>query len=235
MHRRTYPLALTLALLSACGADKDAADTGASDSDATATAGVGTTSDGGSGGQETVDPQTSTAASVTVGDPDPTTSTTAPPPGTSASPTTAEPGTTGAPDPTNDATTGDPVDPWESARQRCVDEINMYRGTLGLPPYQRWDAAEVCVDEEALLDGQANQPHGSFGMCGESAQNECPGYGGPVEDALVGCLAQMWAEGPGEDFNKHGHYINMSSQQYTRVACGFAEVDGSLWMAQDFQ
>ncbi|NJK32707.1 MAG: CAP domain-containing protein [Deltaproteobacteria bacterium] len=46
----------------------------------------------------------------------------------------------------------------------------------------------------------------------------------------------MWAEGPGEDFQKHGHYINMSSTQYTMVACGFYETsEGEFWSVQNFK
>jgi hypothetical protein len=46
----------------------------------------------------------------------------------------------------------------------------------------------------------------------------------------------MWAEGPGADFQTHGHYINMSSTKYTKVACGFYETPtGSVWAVQDFQ
>lgn len=46
----------------------------------------------------------------------------------------------------------------------------------------------------------------------------------------------MWNEGPGSDFQTHGHYINMASTQYTKVACGFAVMpNGSVWAVQDFQ
>lgn len=138
-------------------------------------------------------------------------------------------------DPSTD-TAGDPSDVYAEARQLCVDTINMYRGMLGLPAYERWTDAEGCSDDEAASDGQTGAAHGAFGMCGESAQNECPGWSSPVEESLPDCLAQMWAEGPGDDFGQHGHYINMSSQQYTKVACGFADAGGgSLWMVQNFQ
>lgn len=46
----------------------------------------------------------------------------------------------------------------------------------------------------------------------------------------------MWDEGPGDFYGGHGHYINMSSTQYSRVACGFHVLaDGSVWATQDFQ
>lgn len=124
---------------------------------------------------------------------------------------------------------------YEAAAARCVDTINMYRATLGLPAYARWHDAEGCSDDEAASDGKTGQAHGAFGQCEENAQNECPGWPTPAESMIDGCLELMWNEGPGADFSAHGHYINMSSTQYTKVACGFAEVNGSIWAVQNFQ
>jgi hypothetical protein len=122
------------------------------------------------------------------------------------------------------------------AAQLCVDTINQYRASLGLPPYARWIRAESCADSEAKSDSQTGEAHGAFGQCGESAQNECPGWPGPPENMIASCLELMWNEGPGADFNTHGHYINMSSTQYTRVACGYSSTSAeSLWAVQDFQ
>ncbi len=132
--------------------------------------------------------------------------------------------------------TGNPDNPYNDAAAHCVDVINMYRATLNLAPLQRWVDAELCSGDEAESDSMTNTPHGAFGMCGEWAQNECPGWPGPPEALLDGCLAQMWAEGPGEPFSEHGHYINMSSPQYTKVACGFYQTNqGSYWAVQNFQ
>jgi hypothetical protein len=132
--------------------------------------------------------------------------------------------------------TGNPDNPYDAAAQLCVDTINMYRATLDLPPYQRWIEAEVCSGEEAESDSMTGMAHGAFGQCGEWAQNECPGWPGPPEALLDGCLAAMWAEGPGEPFEEHGHYINMSSTQYTKVACGFFQTgQGDYWAIQNFQ
>jgi hypothetical protein len=118
----------------------------------------------------------------------------------------------------------------------CVNTINQYRATLGLPPYKRWVEAEMCSDEEAKSDSISMQPHGAFGQCGESAQNECPGWPGAPESIIGPCLEMMWAEGPGADFEKHGHYINMSSTNYTEVACGFwVTTEGEVWAVQNFR
>ena len=53
----------------------------------------------------------------------------------------------------------------------------------------------------------------------------------PLTQLLDGCLAQMWAEGPGQPFSAHGHYINMSSTSYTTVACGFYQTPSGSWWA----
>ena len=128
----------------------------------------------------------------------------------------------------------EPVD--DTAARLCVDTINEYRATLDLPAYERWNDAESCSNGEARSDSMTGTAHGAFGQCGESAQNECPGWPAPADSMIEDCLELMWAEGPGEDFQAHGHYLNMSSTQYTRVACGFFETaDGSVWAVQNFQ
>lgn len=125
---------------------------------------------------------------------------------------------------------------YPAAAEDCVKIINQYRASIGLAPYQRWNDAEACADNEARRDAEANQPHGSFGSCGERAQNTCPGWSGTPESMIGSCLAAMWAEGPGTDFSKHGHYINMSSTSYTKVACGFyVTPQGRVWTVQDFR
>lgn len=131
---------------------------------------------------------------------------------------------------------GDGSNPHDEAAQHCVDVINMYRASVGVAPVERWVDAEVCSNGEAASDAATGTAHGAFGDCEEFAQNECPGWPGPPTDLLDGCLAQMWAEGPGEDFSQHGHYINMSNPNYTQVACGFHETaQGSFWAVQNFR
>ncbi len=123
-----------------------------------------------------------------------------------------------------------------NAAQICVDKINQYRASIGVSPLARWSDKEACADGEALSDSQTGTAHGAFGSCTEFAQNECPGWPGPDETMIPGCLQAMWNEGPGADFSKHGHYTNMANPAYTKVACGFAtKGDGSVWAVQDFR
>lgn len=125
---------------------------------------------------------------------------------------------------------------YPAAADDCVEAINQYRASIGLAAYVRWGDAEACADDEARRDAEANQPHGSFGSCGERAQNTCPGWSGTPESMIGSCLAAMWAEGPGSDYSTHGHYINMSSTSYTQVACGFyVTSSGRVWTVQDFR
>ena len=143
-----------------------------------------------------------------------------------------------ASDPTSSGThtTTGPTGTADEAAQVCVDEINRYRATLGLPALVRWRDAEACAGDQARQDSESGEAHGAFGQCGEWAQNECPGWPMPWEESIVDCLAMMWAEGPGEDFNLHGHYINMSNPDYTEVACGFYQTPfGDYWSVQDFR
>lgn len=118
--------------------------------------------------------------------------------------------------------------------QDCVDRINQFRWECQcLPPLARWTDAETCSDDQSSNDQAANSPHGNFGACGEWAQNTCPNWGSE-QDVIVGCLQAMWDEGPGEPFSAHGHYINMSSTDYTKVACGFSSSGAGVWANQNF-
>ena len=124
----------------------------------------------------------------------------------------------------------------------CVARINQFRRECQcLPPLQRWKEAESCADEMAEYDS-TNGAHAGFsaGICSPRgrAQNECPGYGAirGGRGVLNLCLQMMWDEGPGKPFSEHGHYINMSSQQHSKVACGFYETSGGqIWAVQNFR
>jgi hypothetical protein len=232
--RSCLPLALLLPLALACELKDADSGTDASDGSQGSTADATAASDPLT---TTADPSAATTTATTA-----TTATTMATTATTDATTDATTSTTSASGPTSDTdTTADPsattggVDADEAATQLCVDTINMYRATLGLPALARWTEAEDCADAECLSDGMTGMAHGAFGMCGESAQNECPGWPGEPASMITGCLELMWNEGPGEDFQKHGHYINMSNPNYSRVACGFAPGMGGVWSVQNFQ
>jgi hypothetical protein len=124
---------------------------------------------------------------------------------------------------------------FEAERQACVDKTNELRARAGVAPLARRTDVEACSDTQAASDGNASQAHGAFGRCGESAQNECPSWNGPPGAVVSPCLQAMFDEGPGEPYQDHGHYINMTGAKYTGVACGFTVLrNGRVWMVQDF-
>lgn len=126
--------------------------------------------------------------------------------------------------------------PFADPAQRCVDVINQYRASANLPPLSRWIMSESCVNAEARDAAASGQPHGAFGRCGELAQNVCPDWAGPADRMIAPCIQSQWAEGPGGDFATHGHYLNLSSTRFTKVACGyFTTPNGKVWAVQDFQ
>jgi len=121
----------------------------------------------------------------------------------------------------------------------CVARINQFRWECQcLGPLERWTEGESCADQHAEYDS-TRPPHSGWRdrICdnGGSAQNECPGWGS-IESTISGCLQLMWDEGPGEPFSEHGHYLNMSSTRFTRVACGFYTTSGGqVWAVQNFR
>ena len=121
----------------------------------------------------------------------------------------------------------------------CVARINQLRWECQcLPPLKRWKDGEKCANRLAKHDSRRGI-HAGFNaaVCEPrgSAQNECPDWPS-TDETIDGCLQAMWDEGPGRRFSKHGHYINMSSEKYTQVACGFHRAGkDSVWSVQDFR
>jgi hypothetical protein len=127
-----------------------------------------------------------------------------------------------------------PADPVDALRARCVQRSNEFRAQLSLGPLGRRADHEACLDIEAQADAASGTAHGAFGRCQEGAQNECPGWPGPLEQVIDKCLAQMFAEGPGP-FASHGHYLNLTDPKFRSVSCGFGTAaNGQIWLVQDF-
>lgn len=127
-----------------------------------------------------------------------------------------------------------------AAARACREVVNGYRADSGLKALADWTDSVPCFQRQAALDMEAGKGHANFGMCGERAQNTCPGWGSDTtaakaEATVRSCAASMWAEGPGADYAKHGHYINMSNTGYTRIGCGFRYRAGKLWINMDFR
>lgn len=122
----------------------------------------------------------------------------------------------------------------------CVETINAFRATEDLPPLAHWRDSASCLARQAAADARTGDAHGSFGMCSERAQNTCPGWPSDTSlasrrDVLRSCVRMMWDEGPGTDFSKHGHYLNMVNPSHSKVGCGFHHAGGELWINMDFR
>jgi hypothetical protein len=159
------------------------------------------------------------------------------------------------------------ADGFGALRTTCITEINRLRATEGHAAFALATSPtlDACVDGQAATDELQGVPHYAFddGMfCGDVSgynfQNECPSIGSSPSD-LVACLDQMWAEKdqsgcsgcaacasaytadcpncPVNGSTVCGHYINLSADYLTSVACGFSTLDGGgggMWAAQDF-
>jgi hypothetical protein len=102
-----------------------------------------------------------------------------------------------------------------------------------------------------------------MGTSEAQGQDECEGYGTDAA-SIVACLQSMWNERlqanctgcgacsgapydgsncPNCDYfgtvdpslGECGHYVNMSADYFTEVACGFSTSPGGSWAAQNFQ
>jgi hypothetical protein len=132
-----------------------------------------------------------------------------------------------------------------TAKQFCVAETNRYRMMNSKPALTEAANLDTYADTGAMTDYDSNAPHSHFmstsGGGIASAENECPGHSGwhlsPGEDmnALVGmCIAAFYAEGPGTDYNTHGHYINMMGN-YAKLGCGiYMASNNDVTIIQDY-
>lgn len=96
----------------------------------------------------------------------------------------------------------------------------------------------------AKYDAEQDSPHAGAkaNICQPGgSQNECPGYAS--NNQVIGlCMQQMWDEGPpptanctGACYQEHGHFINMTDDGVTKVACGFhTTAGGEVWAVQNF-
>ncbi|MEZ4226731.1 MAG: CAP domain-containing protein [Polyangiaceae bacterium] len=157
-------------------------------------------------------------------------------PGPSTPPVaTTPPATTSPPATTPPPTTPPPASAtYAQERAQCVNGINQYRASKGLPALSPRSDFESCADGSAASDSASQTPHGAFGKCQEAAQNECPGWQGTLGQVIDGCTKAMFAEGPG-DGPAHGHYRNMMDPGYRSVACGIhVGADGKAWVVHNF-
>lgn len=230
MHRRCTPLAFALVLLAACADGND--EEGDSQSTDTETTAEGPDDNDGPSDEGPADddgpgdegPDDDGPGDDTSGDDD-----------TSDDDEGQNAACADGPLPTPIAGCAPPAPPAsDDPHQDCVDRINQLRWECQcLPPLARWTDAEACTDDQSGADQSVNGAHANFGSCNEFGQNTCPNWGSD-EEVIGGCFQSMWDEGPGEPFSEHGHYINMTNPDYTKVACGFSSGASGVWSNQNF-
>ena len=135
----------------------------------------------------------------------------------------------------------------EGWREDCLAKINEYRATENLKPLTlASEEKQTCADKQSADDLASNEAHGHFGDCGEFAQNSGPNFSGNFQKNASAVaeyyLKMMWedekakAEQGVTEYAQIGHYLNMKSTSYTKVACGIAlSADGKKgWFNVDF-
>lgn len=116
----------------------------------------------------------------------------------------------------------------------CTDEINRYRGTVGLAPLERSDALDGFAAQAATHDGQSRVPHQYFRMTNgggiATAENQLLFWKGyTVPQVIRQGLAQMWAEGPS------GSHYQIMTGKYAQVGCGIYTNGNEVTISQDFR
>ena len=130
-----------------------------------------------------------------------------------------------------------------SAKQFCVSETNRYRAMNSKPALAESAQLEAYADTGAMHDFTTS-PHDHFSTTSGGgiafAENECPQQGnwqyteGQDLNMVVGsCIAAFYSEGPGTDYNTHGHYINMMGP-YATLGCGIYYSGGKITIVQDY-
>ncbi len=130
-----------------------------------------------------------------------------------------------------------------SAKQFCVSETNRYRAMNSKPALTESAQLEAYADTGAMVDF-GSSPHNHFSTTNGGgiafAENECPQQGnwqyteGQDLNMVVGaCIAAFYSEGPGTDYNTHGHYINMMGP-YATLGCGIYYAGGKITIVQDY-
>lgn len=126
--------------------------------------------------------------------------------------------------------------------QHNLDVINQYRAGACLPPYHADSGLSQFAAAGSQELSQDHLPHQHFMNdssqlfsqygCTSAGENQGDPNGWPVaaEDTQIDqIMAAMYAEGP-----SGGHYQNMMSTTFTRVGFGLLEVNGQLYLTNDF-
>jgi hypothetical protein len=116
----------------------------------------------------------------------------------------------------------------------CTEEINRYRGLVGLPALHRAADLDAFAARAAEHDHRIGMPHQYFlqtnGGGVSRAETELLLWRGyAVRDVIRRGVAGMWAEGP-----RGSHYQTLAGD-YTQVGCGVFVNGPEVSVSQDFR
>lgn len=145
-------------------------------------------------------------------------------------------GDSGGPAPGGDGSVGN------TPHAFCVQETNRYRAMNSKPALTESAQLESYADTGAMVDF-GSSPHNHFSTTQGGgiafAENECPKWDlnaqgqGDMQKLLAACIAAFYAEGPGTDYQTHGHYINMMGP-YATLGCGIYQSGTTVTIVQDY-
>jgi hypothetical protein len=142
--------------------------------------------------------------------------------------------------------------------QYAVDQINMYRARLGVPPVALDAGLSLFASDgsnelmtsppDPTINDPSKAPHTFHthyerlknSIPQDSAENQFYFFGGQntqtLRQQIDAALAAFFAEGPENgDGKEHGHYVNMENPAYSAVGIGLAiDANGNLYLTTDF-
>jgi hypothetical protein len=136
----------------------------------------------------------------------------------------------------------------QSVTAFCVSETNRYRAMVPVADIAESTQLDTYAATGAESDTMSGTAHGHFSDTSGGgiafAENECPSFLGwsitpnptdqQIKDKLAACILAWYSEGPGADYQTHGHYINMTNASYTKMGCGVYVSGSDLTITADF-
>lgn len=116
----------------------------------------------------------------------------------------------------------------------CTEEINRYRGLVGLPALDRAPDLDAFAARAAEHDHRIRMPHQYFlqtngGGVSRAETQLLLWKGYTVREVITRGVAGMWAEGP-----RGAHYRTLAGD-YTQVGCGVFVNGPEVSVSQDFR
>jgi hypothetical protein len=155
---------------------------------------------------------------------------------------------------TADANDSAPADGFDQFQHHNLDVVNSYRAGKGISPL----VLDAKLGDFALAGSQQlsqdHSPHAHFiaasndgtiwqnGFKTQAGENQGDPNGWPQLSSnpvtnemqqIDQIQAAMYAEGPGSG-EAHGHYMNMMNSAFHRLGVGLLEINGKLYLTNDF-